>query len=83
MMLNYVAIEPNLITGQNPTSTTATALEMVRQLGITPKAHSLDEHDRTLALIAQLLVDEPSGKMEYKNNQQEYFAPLIGMYGES
>ncbi len=81
LMLSHVAIEPNLITGQNPTSTAGTALELVRQLGITPKAYTLDEHDRTFALISQLLVNDTKAKAAYQQNKQQYAAPLIGMYG--
>lgn len=81
MMLNHVATDGRLITGQNPASTSQTALAFVRSLGITPAPYSAFEDERTLALVASLLNNEVSAQQELKNNLDNYHVQLLGMYG--
>ena len=81
IMLSHVAVDERLITGQNPTSTTATAQEFVRSLGVEPVAYESFDDEKTLALVAGILENEPSAYDELAKNKQNYQLPLIGMYG--
>lgn len=81
IMLNHVAIDGKLITGQNPSSTVAVANELVRSLGMTPKPMPTYEDDRTLALVAKVLQDDPSAAKSLSANPDKYQLPLAGMYG--
>lgn len=81
MMLKHVANDSRLITGQNPFSTVATAIEVVRSLGKEPVEHVAYKDDATIELIASLLNNEPSAVTELKNNSTNYQPELIAMYG--
>lgn len=81
IMLSHVAVDERLVTGQNPTSTSATAQAFVRSLGIEPVAYELDDDEKTLALVAGILKNEKSAYKELAENKQSYQLPLIGMYG--
>lgn len=81
IMLNHVATDGRLITGQNPTSTSQTAIAFVRSLGITPAPYSAFEDERTLALVESILENDTSAESELNNNLENYHAQLLGMYG--
>ncbi|WP_394202919.1 type 1 glutamine amidotransferase domain-containing protein [Shewanella waksmanii] len=79
LMLSHVAVDERLITGQNPTSTTGVATQLVKQLGIKPaKPRSYDE-DITLVTIAQYLAGDEQQLSAL--SQQTSQLPLVGMYG--
>lgn len=81
IMLSHVAVDERLVTGQNPTSTTDVAVELVKSLGMTPVAteHYID--DKTMAVVAQLLAGDKSAEQSLNDNQDQYHIPLVGMYG--
>ena len=81
IMLNHVAVDDRLITGQNPSSTTATALALVKSLGVTPQPVKRFADDKTLALVARVLENDDSAKQELANNGEQYKMDLVGVYG--
>lgn len=81
MMLEHVAIDERLITGQNPFSTQATAEQLVKSLGITPIKVAPDIEQRTISLIARLLDGDQQAEKEYMASPKTFQTPLIGMYG--
>ena len=81
IMLNHVAVDGRLITGQNPTSTVEVATALVRSLGITPVKMEMDLEDKTLAMVAKFLSGDTTSLETVKNNQAQYHMPLVGMYG--
>lgn len=81
IMLSHVAVDERLITGQNPTSTTDVATELVKSMGLTPVAAKQEKEEKTLGLIAQFLDGEKSVIESLASNQTQYQMPLIGMYG--
>jgi putative intracellular protease/amidase len=81
IMLSHVAIDERLVTGQNPTSTTEVAIELVKMLGITPINTELGVEDKTMAVIAKMLAGDKSAAQELMDNQEQYHIPLAGMYG--
>ena len=81
IMLSHVAVDERLITGQNPTSTTGVALELVKSLGLTPVTTKQYLDDKTMAVVAQLLAGDKSAEQTLKDNQEQYHISLVGMYG--
>ena len=81
IMLNHVAVDQRLITGQNPTSTVAVATELVRSLGITPAPATMDAEDKTLALVAQFIDGDTQALSVLKESPADYHIALVGMYG--
>ena len=81
IMLSHVAVDGRLITGQNPTSTTDVALELVKSLGVTPVTTHYYIDDKTMALIAKVLEDNKSALTTLKTEPQNFHIPLVGMYG--
>jgi len=81
IMLSHVAIDGRLITGQNPTSTTAVATALVTSLGLQAVAIAPSRDDRTLAQVAKLLAGDNSVLSTLAENEQDYHLALVGMYG--
>ena len=81
MMLNHVAIDGRLITGQNPFSTTAAAEAVVRSLGLTPVEREPFKDDATIALVPALLAGDASAAKQLKAQGERYQPELIAMYG--
>ena len=81
IMLSHVTVDERLVTGQNPTSTTDVAVELVKSLGMIPVAteHYID--DKTMAVVAQFLAGDKSAEQRLNDNQDQYHIPLVGMYG--
>ncbi|MEL6183970.1 MAG: type 1 glutamine amidotransferase domain-containing protein, partial [Myxococcota bacterium] len=82
-MLEHVATDGRLITGQNPTSTDGVVEAVLRQLGRTPKPRSESPKTASLALIARLLRDEAGAAGAYAKSPDRFHGPLIAMYGYS
>lgn len=80
-MLSHVATDGRLITGQNPSSTVAVAMELVQSLGVKVKAMPVYKDDKTLALVAQILAGDNRAADVLKAQEQDYNVPLLGMYG--
>lgn len=81
IMLNHVAVDNRLITGQNPASTVAVATELVKSLGITPLVMPPHKDDHTLALVAALLAGKPDAAQALTSNPEQVHIELVGMYG--
>ena len=80
MMLSYVVEDERLVTGQNPASTAAVAEAVVRQLGLAVKPRQLDQQERTLALIGQLLKGSQPAKEKLASDSSTYNRQLIAAY---
>lgn len=87
IMLNHVAIDNRLITGQNPSSTVAVAAELVKSLGVEVKEMEAYRDDKTLALVAQIIDGDKKAVVSLKRDnslladEQQYNVHLVGMYG--
>ncbi|MFT5755819.1 MAG: putative intracellular protease/amidase [Alteromonadaceae bacterium] len=81
IMLNHVAIDGRLITGQNPTSTVGVATALVKSLGLTPVKSETEIEDKTMAVVAKYIDGDKSALEILANNQDQYYIPLVGMYG--
>ena len=81
IMLNHVAVDGRLITGQNPTSTTGVATALVTSLGMEPVHLAPSIDDKTLAQVANLLAGDESVIANLQANEQDYHMALVGMYG--
>ncbi|WP_448547498.1 DJ-1/PfpI family protein [Thalassotalea fusca] len=81
IMLNHVAVDGRLITGQNPTSTVGVANALVKNLGINPVVQSLDSEDTTLSVVAEFLAGDTTALTKFLNNAEQYQLPLASMYG--
>ena len=80
-MLNHVAVDKGLITGQNPTSTSAVATELVKTLGINPIKIEAYRDDKTLALVEKLLAGDGEAAKTLRADPVMYHIELVGMYG--
>jgi len=81
MMLSHVAVDERLITGQNPTSTTAVAQALVKSLGLTLVIEEQGQEEKTLALVAQVLAGDKSAIDTLTRDHAQYSISLVGMYG--
>ncbi len=81
IMLSHVAIDGKLITGQNPTSTVDVATALVKNLGLTPVKAEVELEDRTMAVVAKFIAGDKSALDLLADNQEQYYIPLVGMYG--
>jgi len=81
IMLSHVAIDGRLITGQNPTSTVDVATALVESLGLTPVKSEIEIEDKTMAVVSKYIAGDKSALDMLMNKQDEYYIPLVGMYG--
>lgn len=81
IMLNHVAVDGRLITGQNPSSTVAVASELVKSMGIASKPMVAFKDDATLAFVAQVLAGDKNAANILSTSHDQYNIPLVGMYG--
>jgi putative intracellular protease/amidase len=81
IMLSHVAIDGRLITGQNPTSTVDVATALVESLGLTPVKSEIEIEDKTMAVVSKYIAGDKSALDMLVNKQDEYYIPLVGMYG--
>ncbi|GAB3018282.1 type 1 glutamine amidotransferase domain-containing protein [Bowmanella dokdonensis] len=80
LMLNHVAQDDRLITGQNPFSTVDTALAVVKAMGIDTKTIPAYADDQTIKLVRRLLEGEAYTTEQLKA-EQDIQVELLGMYG--
>ena len=83
-MLSKVAVSGKFITGQNPFSTTRSAEEVVRALGLTPVERALYPDEKSIYLIQDLLDEKrtlQSAESELHEHKEDYEIPLIAIYG--
>jgi len=81
IMLSHVAVDGRLITGQNPTSTVDVATALVKGLGLTPVKSETEIEDKTMAIVAKYIDGDKAALELLINNQEQYYIPLVGMYG--
>lgn len=83
-MLSHVAVSDQFITGQNPYSTTKSALAVVKALGIKPAERSLYKDERTIYLIQDILAGSKKrsdAEKELKRNEKAFDIELMALYG--
>lgn len=81
MMLNHVAKDGRLITGQNPFSTADTALEVVNSLGVAPKPFTAFKDDATIKVVQRIIAGDTSAERLFADNIADYQVDLAAMYG--
>lgn len=82
VMLPQVTISGNLLTGQNPFSTTALVEEIVKSLGKKPLNRSLYADEASMILVKKAMAgDWDWAKNELSKNKANYDIELIGIYG--
>ncbi len=82
MMLPYVTVAEQLITGQNPYSTTAVAEEVVKALGKQPAKRMLYADEKSMLLVKKAITGEYEwAKNEISKAKSEYDIELIAVYG--
>lgn len=83
-MLANVSVSGKFITGQNPFSTTRSAEEVVKALGLEPQARTLYTDEKSIYLIQDILDNKKSIKeaeQELAKNNGSYDVPLIAVWG--
>ena len=83
-MLSKVSVSGKFITGQNPFSTTRSAEEVVKYLGITPVERIFYKDEKSAYLIQDLLDQKKTytwAKNELSKNKISYDIQIIAVYG--
>jgi len=83
-MLSHVSVSGKFVTGQNPYSTTRSAEEVVKALGLTPVNRALYNDERSVYLIQDVLDNTKTVewvKQELEQNKDIYDFPLMASYG--
>ena len=83
-MLPKVVVSGKFITGQNPFSTTVSAEEVVKALGIQPVERTPYTDERSVYLIQEILDGTKTTQwavQELEKNNELYDIPLIAAYG--
>lgn len=81
-MLRHVVTDGRLVTGQNPSSTAATAEAVFKAMGrkLAPRQPWADE--RSMALLSQMLSDDKAkARASFNADPSLYDVPLIAMWG--
>ncbi len=82
IMLPFVIKDGNIITGQNPFSTTQLSEEILRSLGIEPKPRILYTDEKSMNLVKRASKgDYEWAKEELENYKESYDLELIAVYG--
>lgn len=81
LMFNQVSFDGNLLTGQNPFSTTDTAIAVVEKLGLTLDKPIEFKDDRTIKLAEQFLVNKTQALATYNANKDDFDIMLLAMLG--
>lgn len=82
-MLSKVTVSGLFVTGQNPFSTTKSAEEVVKALGITPTKRTYYKDENSIYLVQDFLDKNKtleSAKSELKSNHKNYDIELIAVY---
>ncbi len=83
-MLSNVAVSGKFITGQNPFSTTRSAEEVVKALGIELLDRTPYKDEKSIYLIQDILDNKKSiawAEQELEKNNESYDMPLIAIWG--
>lgn len=82
IMLPHTSVSGNLITGQNPYSTTAVADEVVKSLGKQPVKRWLYADENSMYLVKKAVTGEFDwARSELQKNKTAYDIELIAVYG--
>ncbi len=82
VMLPHVCTDQNVITGQNPYSTTLLAEALVQALGKTPAARALYADEKTLLLVQKAQKGTwEEAREALKQQPKQYDMPLLAIYG--
>lgn len=81
LMFNQVSFDGNLLTGQNPFSTTDTAIAVAKKLGLTLEKNIEFKDDRTIKLAEQFVADKTAALATYNASKQDYDSMLLAMLG--
>lgn len=81
IMLEHVAVDGNLVTGQNPSSTVGVARAMLEALDIPVKPIKTYNDDRTLAQIAAFLDGDELALHPISASPETHHITLAGTYG--
>jgi len=83
-MLSNVSVSGKFVTGQNPFSTTRSAEEVVKTLGMEPMDRTLYKDEKSIYLIQDVLdsiKSIPLAEQELAKNTDTYDIPLIAVWG--
>lgn len=81
MMLPHVAKDARLITGQNPFSTSLTAISLLESMGIAaPKTIGFKD-DETMQLVAAMLSGDKAAELQLRAQIESLQYDLVGFYG--
>ena len=83
-MLSKVVVSGKFVTGQNPFSTTKSAEEVVKALGIKLKDRTFYKDEKSIYLIQEFLNGSKNPEWiqtEFKENTESYDFPLLALYG--
>lgn len=82
VMLPYMIQDGNLITGQNPYSTTIVAEQIIKSLGKEPVKRKKYKDELSMELVKKAVLGEMAwAKTELKNAKDNYDLELIAVYG--
>lgn len=83
-MLSHVAVDGKFVTGQNPFSTTKSAEEVVKKLGIKPTERTFYKDEKSIYFIEDIInniISKENADKELTNNTALYDIDLIAVYG--
>ena len=83
-MLSHVAVSGKFVTGQNPFSTTRSAEEVVRALGIEPVERTLFKDEKSVYFIQDVLDKRSTitqAEQELEKYHESYDIPIIAVWG--
>ncbi|MDM7860415.1 type 1 glutamine amidotransferase domain-containing protein [Alteromonas sp. ASW11-36] len=81
IMLEHVAVDDRLVTGQNPSSTVGVATAMLEAMGIAVQPVERFSDDLTLAQVAEFLSGDEKALEQLSTDPERYHLALAGMYG--
>jgi putative intracellular protease/amidase len=81
IMLEHVAVDGHLVTGQNPSSTVAVANATLKALNIAVQPIPAYKDDRTLANISAFIEGDDSALHAISASPENHHLALAGMYG--
>lgn len=81
IMLEHVAVDGRLVTGQNPASTVGVATAMLEAMGVAVQPIERFSDDLTLEQIAEFLAGNEKALEQLSADPERYHLSLAGMYG--
>ena len=81
IMLEHVAVDDRLVTGQNPSSTVGVATATLEAMGVAVQPVERFSDDLTLAQVADFLAGNDQASAHMSTDSERYHLALAGMYG--